>query len=210
MYTEFLSFLLFAFRSVRWSWLAARTKQLLLWEPSLTTSGFRTSPSLRYEFNFFLPLTNSVVRFRFIIFNRSVLWGSLMVPAAGSWRQVVRWWLLTNWLWPLPKAMAQCCCQVNEPVFIWLIIDLDQMLLLTISTFFLCTKTLSVVKSWKKSKQIRTFNHLLWCLVIVGSALSLNYGFILQDPVRAERSTGTLEKLLELLTAIPSMFVSTV
>lgn len=32
--------------------------------------------------------------------------------------------------------------------------------------------------------------------------------FVFQVPVRAERSTGTLEKLLELLTATASMFIS--
>lgn len=53
----------------------------------------------------------------FVVY-RSVLWGLLMVPASESWRQVVRWWLLTSWLWLLPKDRAQCCCQVNVEIFV--------------------------------------------------------------------------------------------
>lgn len=38
-------------RSVRWTWLAARTKLQLLWERSLMMSGFRISPSSRLVFS---------------------------------------------------------------------------------------------------------------------------------------------------------------
>lgn len=62
---DFLSFLLFTLRSVRWSWLAVRTKPPSLWELLLMMSGFRTSPSSRWEFTIFATLQLKAVRFWF-------------------------------------------------------------------------------------------------------------------------------------------------
>lgn len=103
----------------------------------------------------------------FFFSNRSVLWDSPMVLAAGSWRRVVRWWLLTNWLWPLPKATAQCCCQVNGPVFTRLIIDMLRKvsILTVVSAMFLCTRN-ALPFVWNPPKCLNKSSHLpsLWML----------------------------------------------
>lgn len=103
----------------------------------------------------------------FFFSNRSVLWDSPMVLAAGSWRRVVRWWLLTNWLWPLPKATAQCCCQVNEPIFTRLIIDMlhKESILTVVSTMFLCTRN-ALLFVWHPKEFLNKSSHWpsLWML----------------------------------------------
>lgn len=52
----------------------------------------------------------------FLLSHRSAPWELPMVPATGSWRQAVRSWPLTSWLWLLLKDRAPCCCQVTKHV----------------------------------------------------------------------------------------------
>lgn len=46
--------------------------------------------------------------------NRSVPSKSPTELAAGSWRQVARWWPSTSWRWLPPKERAQFCSQVTN------------------------------------------------------------------------------------------------
>lgn len=109
-------------RSVRWRCPAVRTKPPLLWEPSRMMSGFRTSPNLRQDNqqSSFTRKNNEFAWFWWcgVPHNRSVPSKSPTVLAAGSWRQVARWWPSTSWHWLPPKERAQFCSQVTKCFFV--------------------------------------------------------------------------------------------